>query len=100
MSFELYSKLINIQAIVFHRYKRMMAGIMGKWANIDFKKCDPSSCNGDEGKCIALQVCTHRLLIQEEPFEAPMLLSAKMCVGCGDCVKVCPLNAISIQNGV
>jgi Fe-S-cluster-containing hydrogenase component 2 len=39
------------------------------------------------------------LLIQEDPFEEPMLLSAKMCVGCGDCVKVCPFGAINIEQG-
>lgn len=72
---------------------------MNKYANIDFGKCDPMTCDGNQGICAAARACTHKLLEQEEPMEPPMLLSIKMCVGCGTCVTACPLSAIEIKNG-
>jgi ATP-binding cassette subfamily E protein 1 len=70
-----------------------------KWASVDFALCHPSECDQECGLCQAATVCTHKLLLQEEPYEEPMLISAKMCVGCGDCVKACPLGAIEILRG-
>jgi translation initiation factor RLI1 len=72
---------------------------MGKWASIDFVLCNPSECNQQCGLCQASTACSHKLLLQEEPYEEPMLISAKMCVGCGDCVTACPLGAIKILSG-
>ncbi|MBD3305411.1 hypothetical protein GF339_03455 [candidate division KSB3 bacterium] len=74
--------------------------VMGnKWVSVDFVRCNPAECNGQSGECPAAGVCTHNLLVQEELFEEPMLISAKMCVGCGDCVTACPLKALQIVSG-
>ncbi len=72
---------------------------MEKWANVDFERCRPAECGDRTGKCAAVSACTHRLLEQEEENESPMLLSIKMCVGCGDCARVCSLSAIDIAHG-
>ena len=69
----------------------------GKSARVDFGRCNPELCNPGTGACPAACVCTKRLLEQEKPFESPILISAKMCVGCGDCVSACALGAISIE---
>ena len=70
-----------------------------KWARVDFERCAPRQCDGAGGVCTAVGACTHRVLEQEDPFESPMLLSATMCVGCGDCVTACPFGAIVIERG-
>lgn len=72
---------------------------MNKYANIDFAKCDPMTCDGNQGICEAARACSRKLLVQEEVKESPMLLSIKLCVGCGTCVAACPLAAIEIKTG-
>ena len=72
---------------------------MNKSAQVDFTVCNPENCGNKSGVCEAAHVCSHKLLIQEEPDEAPFVLSQKLCSGCGKCVLSCPLGAIEITNG-
>ncbi len=72
---------------------------MGKWASIDLTLCDPKICDQQCGICQASLACTHKILIQDDPYDEPMLISVRMCVGCGDCVTACPLRAIKILSG-
>ena len=69
----------------------------GKWARVDFERCAPHTCDGSTGLCAAVGACSHGLLEQEDLFDSPMLMSVTMCVGCGDCVRACPISAIAIE---
>ena len=73
--------------------------MIGKYAHIDFTRCNAATCHGETGVCPAVASCKHKLLEQEEAFESPMLMSAAMCVGCADCVRACPLGVIQIERG-
>ena len=72
---------------------------MNKSAHVDFTVCVPARCDRLRGICPASEACKKNLLEQEEPFEAPFLISSKMCVGCSHCVKACPYGAIRIESG-
>ncbi len=73
---------------------------MRKYISVDFDLCKPNICDPEKGICSASRICTHKLLEQEESGEAPSLLSAKMCIGCGKCIELCPLNALSVIRGL
>jgi translation initiation factor RLI1 len=73
---------------------------MQKWVDIITDRCLPDKCGQEHGLCQAVDACKHNMLEQEEPYEVPMLISRKMCVGCGDCVKACPLQAIMLSSGL
>ncbi len=61
---------------------------------VDYSHCDPSRC--EKGVCAAAQVCKRKVLRQEEPGEMPDLYPS-MCLGCTDCLAVCPLGAIRLM---
>jgi ATP-binding cassette subfamily E protein 1 len=72
---------------------------MKKYAVIDLELCDPKKCNPDKGICMAIKPCKHNIIVQEEPFEPPQIISQSMCVGCADCAGACPFKAIKISRG-
>lgn len=63
----------------------------GKMALVDYNRCQPEQCES----CAAAAACTRKLLVQEEPHQAP-LMNPSLCKGCGDCIRACPLKAIII----
>ena len=63
-------------------------------AVIDYEKCHPDRCT--DGVCLAAKACEKKLMKQLEPYEPPMMRGS-MCKACTDCVKACPLGAISIK---
>ncbi len=77
-----------------------MAGHNSKWAQVNFERCNPLVCDPNSGVCKASLACEKGLLEQEDLCEPPMLVSQTMCKGCGFCVAVCPLKAISIECGI
>jgi ATP-binding cassette subfamily E protein 1 len=70
---------------------------MQKWVEVNFFKCDPEKCDPKKGECAAAIVCEHEILEQDEPFETPMHAARDLCIGCLDCVKACPMEAIEAK---
>jgi translation initiation factor RLI1 len=66
---------------------------MGRLAQVDYRKCDPTRCEG--GVCAAVKACPRRLIRQEEPYDVPMG-PGMPCRACGDCALSCPLNAVRV----
>ena len=66
-------------------------------AIINYDRCKPEECSPDDGICPALAACTRGILTQEAPYEEPFVFPPNMCQGCGDCVDVCPLDAIRMM---
>ncbi|MFO8143752.1 MAG: 4Fe-4S binding protein [Dehalococcoidales bacterium] len=65
-----------------------------KMALVNPLKCQPEKC--DNGICLAAEICKHKVLRQiDGAYELPAMLSSS-CRGCGDCVRLCPLDAIQI----
>ncbi len=62
-----------------------------KTALVDYNLCQPRGCV----LCAAAASCKKRLLVQESASEAP-IPDPSICKGCGDCVRACPLKAVSI----
>jgi translation initiation factor RLI1 len=65
----------------------------GKIALLQFDKCEPRKC--ESGVCVAMLACKKKLIKQEKPGEIPMF-SPNACVGCGDCARACPKQAVMI----
>jgi len=67
-------------------------------ALVDYKVCSPNECNPDEGICASVEACSKAILEQiDGTFESP-IADQDMCLGCGDCVEACPLDAIRIKH--
>ncbi len=62
---------------------------------IDYQACDPSNC--EKGVCASALVCERNVLRQEKPGELPDIYP-NLCLGCVDCISVCPMNALHIMN--
>jgi Fe-S-cluster-containing hydrogenase component 2 len=77
----------------------IISQVVNKNAEVDFGRCNPHLCDGGSGSCAAAAACPRKLLEQEEPFGAPLLLSARLCTGCGACAGACPAGAITVHNG-
>ncbi|MDD5675806.1 MAG: 4Fe-4S binding protein [Chitinivibrionales bacterium] len=67
---------------------------MSKHICVDFSRCKPEKCDEKSGMCPAAKACAKKLLLQESAFEPPVLTSTQFCIGCGKCLRACPLNAI------
>jgi translation initiation factor RLI1 len=61
---------------------------------VDYTKCKPEKCN--EGICVAVPECEHKLLVQERRWEVPEVNPSKWCHGCAKCASICPLKAIQM----
>jgi ATP-binding cassette subfamily E protein 1 len=59
-------------------------------AVVKYDKCKPEHC--EKGICSAMLVCQRKVLKQEEPNELPD--TPLLCVGCGVCVRACPIGAV------
>jgi len=69
-------------------------------ALVDYKICNPNECNPDEGICAAVKACSKGIMEQiDGTFEAP-IVDQDMCLGCGDCVEACPLEAIQMKHDI
>ncbi len=67
-------------------------------ALVDYRICNPNECNPDEGICAAVEACSKGVVEQiDGAFEAP-IVDQDMCLGCGDCVKACLLDAIEMKH--
>lgn len=62
---------------------------------IDYQACDPSSC--EKGVCASAQICERNVLRQEKPGELPNIYP-NLCLGCVDCISVCPKSALSMMS--
>jgi ATP-binding cassette subfamily E protein 1 len=68
------------------------------FAAVDYDICKPKTCSPEDGICVAVSACTHKVLIQiDGAFESPVVFQ-DMCMGCWDCIEACPLDAIKIKN--
>ena len=73
--------------------------VPSKYAVVDYNKCEVEAYNDSESftGCPAARECPKDVLIQEDLDDPPMLMSPRMCVGCGKCVPECPVSAIKIN---
>lgn len=57
---------------------------------------DPEKCTACP-ECFAAKVCPPNAIIRIDS-EYPPIVERDLCHGCGDCVKTCPADAITINN--
>ena len=60
-------------------------------------KCKPKKCKQECKKCCPV-VKIGKLCIEVSPQSKTSTISEQLCIGCGQCVKRCPFNAINIIN--
>lgn len=56
-------------------------------------KCAPEKCAS--GKCVATYSCGWKVLLQENPYELPVI-NLRRCLGCARCTFICPLGALEV----
>jgi NAD-dependent dihydropyrimidine dehydrogenase PreA subunit len=61
---------------------------------LNYRLCDPDQCQ--EGVCAAQVVCERKVLKQPEAYQLPEFRPG-MCLGCADCVPVCPRKALVLM---
>ncbi|MCD6585938.1 MAG: 4Fe-4S binding protein [Desulfobacteraceae bacterium] len=68
------------------------------FAAVNYEICNPGKCNPEEGRCVAVQACSHKVLKQlDGVFESPMIFQ-DLCMGCQDCIEACPLDAVYMKH--
>jgi ATP-binding cassette, sub-family E, member 1 len=66
-------------------------------AIINKDKCKPKKCQQECSKKCPVNM-TGKLCIEVKPTDTICLIAEQLCIGCGQCVKRCPFQAISIIN--
>ena len=67
------------------------------FAMVDYETCNPEKCDPENGICAAANACTYKVMKQiDGAFESPLVFQ-DMCMGCWDCIEVCPLGAVSVK---
>ena len=68
------------------------------FASVNYDVCAPKTCNPEEGRCVCVEACDHKVIKQlDGVFEQPMIFQ-DMCMGCWDCIEACPLDAIKMKH--
>jgi ATP-binding cassette subfamily E protein 1 len=68
------------------------------FAMVDYETCTPEKCNPEEGICMAVPACTHKVIKQIDGAFMPPIIFQDICMGCWDCVAACPLDAIQMKH--
>lgn len=65
---------------------------------VDYERCNPGKCNPGKGVCAAVSACTHKVIKQIDGVFEPPIIFQDMCMGCWECIKACPLDAIQMKH--
>ena len=68
------------------------------FAMVDYETCSPAKCNPEEGFCMAVPACTHKVIKQIDGVFMPPIIFQDICMGCWDCVAACPLGAVQMKH--
>jgi ATP-binding cassette subfamily E protein 1 len=68
------------------------------FATVDYERCDPKRCNPEKGVCACVSACTHKVIKQIDGVFEPPIIFQDMCLGCWDCIKTCPLDAVQVRH--
>jgi len=64
------------------------------FAYVNYDICNPKKCDPENGKCVSVSACSHKVLNQLDGAFNPPVVFHDMCMGCWDCIEACPINAI------